>query len=392
MKKDSKLIHAGRKKSITQGLVNPPLRRASTILFDSMAHLAEAYKNRNKGAEVYGRRGTTTHFALCEAMAELDNAAGCYAYPCGSAAISASLLAFLQQGDHLLMVDSVYEPTRDFCVQTLAQLGIQTEFYDPLSGAAIADLIRDNTRVIFIESPGSLSMEVQDIPALIEVAKRHNITTLMDNTYCTSWHFKPLELGVDVSIQSATKYIMGHSDAMLGIACANAAHWDTLREASYRLGYCVSADDAYTALRGSRTLSLRLAKHEQNALEIARWLQTRPEVDHVRHPLLGDCPGHSHYLRDVGAGNGLFSFVLKSDDRIALAEMLDNMRHFKMGFSWGGYESLILAATHMQSRRSATEWKAPGALIRLHIGLEDPQDLIDDLADGLDRFIKCIAR
>jgi len=319
-------------------------------------------------------------------MAELDSAADCYVYPCGTAAITASLLSFLATGDHLLMVDSVYEPTRDFCNQTLARLGIETSYYDPLIGTEIDTLVRPNTKVIFMESPGSMTMELQDVPAIVTVAKAHNIVTMIDNTYATPYNFKPLNYGVDISIQSATKYICGHSDVMLGIACANEATWPTLNEGSFQLGLCASVDDIYTTLRGVRTLSVRLKQHETNALKVAEWLSEQEQVDHVRHPAFKTCPGHKFYHRDFSGGNGLFSFVLKEANKKSMASMLDNMQLFKMGFSWGGYESLILASNTISNSRTATTWKMPGSLVRLHIGLEDADDLIDDLRDGLARL------
>ncbi len=385
-------MHAGRSKKYTGDIVNPRIARASTIVFDTIAELEHAVRYRHDGVPYYGRRGTTTTFAFAEAMAQLDNAAGCYVYPCGTAAITGALLSFLGNGDHLLVVDSVYEPTRYFCNQTLARMGVETTYYDPALGEDLDQLVQSNTKVIFLESPGSLSMEVQDLPAIVKVAQKHGIVTILDNTYATSWNFKPLDLGIDISLQSATKYICGHSDVMLGIACANEHCWDILQRNSYELAFCASVDDIYTALRGIRTLGVRLKQHQDNALSVARWLDGRSEVDHLRHPAFASCPGSEYYQRDVGGGNGLFSFVLKGGDDAAVAAMLDNMNLFKMGFSWGGFESLALYANNMPAKRSATVWDQPGPLVRLHIGLEDPQDLIDDLAAGLDRFIKALAR
>ena len=389
-KSETQLIQAGRSHTYAPQQVNPTVARASTILFESVAQMDAAARDKFRSVPYYGRNGTSTTFAFAEAMAELDNAEGCYVYPCGTAAITGSLLAFLNSGDHLLVVDSVYEPTRHFCNNTLTRLGIETTYYDPLIGAGIEQLVRDNTRVIFLESPGSLSMEVQDVPAIVKVAKAKGITTIIDNTYATPWNFKPLDFGVDISVQSATKYINGHSDVMLGIAAANQTHWPALQQRSHEMAFCASPDDIYTALRGSRTLAIRLREHASRALRIAEWLQSRSEIDHVRHPAFSSCPGHEFYQRDFSGGNGLFSFVLKGGDKPALTEMLDGMRHFKMGFSWGGFESLILGVTDLQSKRSATNWQYSGPLVRLHIGLEDPDDLIDDLADGLDRFIRAM--
>ena len=392
MKKDTHLVNAGRKKEWTGKAVNPALVRASTIVFDSVAELEDSERNAHKNVETYGRRGTSTTVAFNQAMAELDNAAGCSAYPCGTAAITSSLLSFLSAGDHLLMVDSVYGPTRNFCSDSLARYGIETSYYDPMLGADIAALVRDNTKVIFMESPGSLTMEVQDVPAIVKVAKANNIVTMIDNTYATPLNFKPLDFAVDISIQSATKYISGHSDVMLGIACANEATWPTLRDGSYQLGQCASVDDLYTTLRGIRTLGVRMRQHQENALQIANWLQQRDEVDHLRHPAFASCPGHAEFVRDFSGSNGLFSFVLKSGNSAAVAAMVDGLEHFKMGYSWGGYESLVLAVKDLPRMRSTTGWQAPGPLIRLHIGLEDPADLIDDLRAGFARFNKAMEK
>lgn len=386
MKRDTRLIHAGRSKKWTGSAVNPPVVRASTIVFDTMAELKEATQQRGNRVPFYGRRGTPTHFAFQEAMCELEGGVGCALYPCGAAAISGALLAFLKQGDHLLMVDTAYEPTRSLCNKLLAGLGIETTYYDPLVGAGIAALIKPNTRVIFLESPGSLTMEVQDIPAICQVAKQHNIITMLDNTWASPILCRPFELGVDISIQAATKYIIGHSDVMLGTATANEQYWPQLREQSYLLGYCASADDVYAASRGLRTLGVRLKQHEQNALTIANWLAQRPEVAAIRHPAFADNPGHAFFKRDFSGSNGLFSFVLKQGSAAQVQAFIEGMQHFKMGFSWGGYESLITATLNVQALRSATTWPFSGPLLRLHIGLEDPEDLIADLELAFTRF------
>lgn len=386
MKKDTRLIHAGRAKRYTGAVVNPPVVRASTIVFDSFAELKHATQQRGNRVPFYGRRGTDTHFALQEAICELEGGAGCALYPCGAAAVSGALLSFLKQGDHLLMVDTAYEPTRALCDKVLASYGIETTYYDPLIGAAIASLIRPNTKVIFLESPGSLTLEVQDIPAICAVARQHDIVTILDNTWASPILCKPFELGVDVSIQAATKYIVGHSDVMLGTASANAQHWPRLREHSYLLGYCTSADDAYSGLRGLRTLSVRLAQHEKSALQVAHWLAQRPEVATVLHPALPHHANHAIFQRDFSGSNGLFSFVLKQASQAQVEAFIEGMQHFKMGFSWGGYESLITATMHVQQLRTATTWPHSGPLIRLHIGLEDVDDLLADLAQAFNRM------
>lgn len=386
MKRDTRLIHAGRSKKWTGNAVNPPVVRASTIVFDTMQELKEATKQRGNRVPFYGRRGTQTHFAFQEAMCELEGGAGCALYPCGAAAISGALLSFLKQGDHLLMVDNTYEPTRGLCDKLLSGLGIETTYYDPMVGAGIVDLIKPNTRVIFLESPGSLTMEVQDIPAICQVAQAHNIITILDNTWASPILCQPFELGVDISVQAATKYIIGHSDVMLGTASANAKYWPQLREHSYLMGYCASADDVYAASRGLRTLGVRLKQHEQSALKIAHWLANRPEVATIRHPAFSDNPGQPFFKRDFTGSNGLFSFVLKQGTAEQVQAFIEGMQHFKMGFSWGGYESLITATMNVQAMRTATKWSYSGPLIRLHIGLEDPDDLLADLTQAFFRF------
>ncbi len=388
MHKNTKLIDAGRAKKYTGYAVNPPVVRASTIVFDTFSELKQATLQRGNRVPFYGRRGTDTHFALQEAICELEGGAGCALYPCGAAAVSGALLAFLKSGDHLLMVDSVYEPTRALCDKLLKGFGVETTYYDPQIGSAIASLIKPNTRVIFLESPGSLSFEMQDIPAICAVAQQHNIVTMLDNTWASPILCQPFQLGVDISIQAATKYIVGHSDVMLGTASANAKHWPRLREHSYLMGYCASADDAYTALRGLRTLAVRLKQHEQSALVIANWLQQRPEVETVLHPALPSHPGHAIFQRDFSGSNGLFSFVLKQGGQQQVEAFIEGMAHFKMGFSWGGYESLVTATMQLQKLRTASNWPYQGPLIRLHIGLEHVDDLLADLTAAFERFAR----
>ena len=358
------------------------VQRASTVVFDSVAELHEAVKGRGHRTLFYGRRGTNTHFALQDAIIELENGAGCALYPSGAAAIAQSLLSFLKAGDHLLMVDTAYEPTRDLCDKLLKGYGIETTYYDPMIGAGIAELIKPNTKVLFLESPGSITMEIQDVPSLVKVAKEHNIITMLDNTYGNGWHYRPLDHGVDISIQAATKYIVGHSDVMMGVAVASERYWPALREHSYLLGQCTSADDAYLALRGLRTMPARLKQHEQSALEVATWLAGHPLVDHVRHPAFATCPGHEFFKRDFDGSNGLFSIVMKQGSQKAINRFLDALEHFKMGFSWGGYESLVTANKTMAHLRTTTGWEQ-GPVIRLHIGLEDVEDLIADLDNAL---------
>jgi cystathionine beta-lyase len=385
MKNDTKIVAAGRKKEFTQGVVNPVVQRASTVVFDSVADMQHAIKNRANETLFYGRRGTTTHFAFQDAITQLENGAGCALYPCGAAAITQAILSFVKTGDHILMVDNAYEPTRDFCDKILTNMGVETTYYDPMIGAGIEDLIQDNTSILFLESPGSLTMEVQDVPTLAKIAHEHNMVVMLDNTWGNGFHYKPLDFGVDISIQAATKYIVGHSDVMMGVAVANEKHWDQLREHSYLLGQCTSPDDAYLALRGLRTMPVRLKQHETSAIKVAKWLENHPLVDHIRHPAFESCPGHEFFKRDFSGSNGLFSFVMKAGNQKAITAMLDGMHHFKMGFSWGGFESLITASLSIDHLRSATGWDK-GTLIRLHVGLEDVEDLLDDLEAGLKRY------
>ncbi|MGF1843310.1 cystathionine beta-lyase [Vibrio clamense] len=387
-KKKTQLITAGRDKKWTNGVVNPPIQRASTIVFDTVAEKNHATINRANKTLFYGRRGTNTHFAFQDAMVDVEGGAGCALFPCGTAAISNAILSFVETGDHILMVDTCYEPTRDFCNTIMKKMGVETTYYDPQIGEDIRTLIRQNTKVLFTESPGSITMEVQDIPTLARIAHEHDIVVMLDNTWAAGVNFSPFDHGVDISIQAATKYIVGHSDVMLGTAVANEKCWDQLREQSYLMGQCVSPDDAYLGLRGIRTLDVRMRQHAKNSLKVAQWLATRPEVDHVRHPALETCPGHEFYERDFTGGNGLFSFVLKTSYPRATTALLDGMTHFSMGYSWGGFESLILAnePKSFDSLRTIANPNFSGTLIRLHIGLEDVEDLIADIESGLERY------
>ena len=386
--KTTKLITAGRDKKWTNGVVNPPVQRASTVVFNSVEEKRKATINRANKTLFYGRRGTNTHFAFQDAMVKVEGGAGCALYPCGTAAISNAILSFVETGDHILMVDTCYEPTRDFCDTIMKKMGVETTYYEPTIGEGIQDLIKPNTKVLFTESPGSVTMEVQDIPTLARIAHEHDIIVMLDNTWAAGVNFSPFDFGVDISIQAATKYIVGHSDVMLGTAVANEKCWDQLREQSYLMGQCVSPDDAYLGLRGIRTLDVRLRQHAESSLKVAKWLETRPEVDHVRHPALESCPGHEFFKRDFTGGNGLFSFVLKNSNTKATTALLDGMTHFSMGYSWGGFESLILAnePSSFDSLRTVANPNFEGTLIRVHIGLEDVDDLIADLEAGLERY------
>jgi cystathionine beta-lyase len=390
--KQTKLITAGRDKKWTGGVVNPPVQRASTIVFDTVAEKIQATKERANKTLFYGRRGTNTHFAFQDAMVEIEGGVGCALYPCGTAAISNAILSFVQTGDHILMVDTCYEPTRNFCDVIMKKMGVETTYYDPMIGEGLRSLIQPNTKVLFLESPGSITMEVQDVPTLTRIAQEHDIVSILDNTWAAGVNFSPFDYGVDISVQAATKYIVGHSDVMLGTAVSNQKCWDQLREQSYLMGQCVSPDDAYLGLRGLRTLDVRLRQHEQNSIKVANWLAEHELVDHVRHPALTSCPGHEFYQRDFTGCNGLFSFVLKTANSKATTKLLDGMKHFSMGYSWGGFESLILAnePSSFGSLRTLSNPGFEGTLVRLHIGLENVEELIEDLKQGLERYRKAL--
>ncbi|GKW04173.1 cystathionine beta-lyase [Pectobacterium carotovorum] len=385
------LVAAGRSKKFTHGSVNPVIQRASSLVFDTVQDKKHATINRAKGALFYGRRGTLTHFSFQEAMVELEGGAGCALYPCGAAAVSNAILSFVAAGDHILVTESAYEPTQDFCTKVLHKLNVSTTYFDPLIGADIAELIQPNTKVVFLESPGSITMEVHDVPAIVQAVRRINpeIVIMIDNTWAAGILFKALDFDIDISIQAGTKYIVGHSDAMLGTAVANERCWAQLREHSYLMGQMVDADTAYVASRGLRTLGVRLKQHQESSIRIAKWLADQPEVAVVNHPALPECKGHEFYVRDFKGCNGLFSFVLKEKlSKEALAHYLDNFEHFSMAYSWGGFESLILAnqPEDLAAIRPAGGVDFTGTLIRLHIGLEDSDDLIEDLAAGFSRL------
>lgn len=385
------LVHAGRKSRYTQGAVNSVIQRASSLVFNTVEDKKIATRNRYKGGLFYGRRGTLTHFALQDAMCELEGGAGCYLYPCGAAAVTNSILAFVQQGDHVLMTGAAYEPTQDFCNIILKKMGISTTYYDPMIGSEITDLIQPNTKVLFLESPSSLTMEVPDIPSIVQAARAKNpdIVIMIDNTWSAGVLFPALKYGIDISIQAGTKYLVGHSDAMIGTAVSNARCWDQLRENSYLMGQMVDADTAYITARGLRTLGVRLQQHHQSSIQIAQWLSEQPEVKAVYHPALPSCLGHEFFTRDFKGSSGLFSFELckKLTDE-ELAHFLDHFELFSMAYSWGGYESLILAnqPNEIAKIRPAIERKLEGTLIRVHIGLEAVEDLITDLEKGFNRL------
>jgi cystathionine beta-lyase len=385
-KKDRTIAtHAGNHPHEHQGVVNPPIYRASTILFRSVQDLRERYRHKYETV-TYGRDGTQTHRALAEAFTALEGSERALILPSGVAAVSAALMSSLKPGDGLLMVDNCYEPTRELCDGLLAKIGIEVTYYDPMIGNGIAGLIRPNTKVIYLESPGSLTFETQDIPAIVAAAKQAGCRTIMDNTWATPLLFKPPRHGIDIGVYSASKYIGGHSDLMMGIlACPAALLRAVGKMAHGYMGHASSADDCYTALRGLRTLHARLVQHQETALTLARWLAARPEVEQVLHPALPGTPGHEFWKRDFAGSSGLFGVVLKPCGMEQVDAMLNGMRLFGMGYSWGGYESLLIRAD-LKTSRTAKPWHAVGRTLRISAGLEDPEDLIADLADGLARY------
>ena len=380
-KQDTRLAHAGREPKRFYGFVNPPIYRGSTILFPTAAAL-EA-----KDQEfTYGRLGTPTVRALEEAIAELEGGHATLLAPSGLSAIATTLLALLSVGDHVLVSDSVYRPTRRFCDHVLKRLGVETTYYDPVVGVGIKDLIRSKTKVVFTESPGSQTFEVQDIPAIADAAHAAGAVVVLDNTWATPLYFKSFAHGADVSIQAATKYIVGHADAMLGAITATKDIWPKIAGTHDDLGVCAGPEDVYLGLRGLRSLGVRLARHQGSGLALGDWLKGRPEVAHVIHPALHTDSGHAIWKRDFTGASGLFAIVLKPASKEAVAAMLDGLELFGIGYSWGGFESLIIPFDP-SSYRTATLWKAEGPALRLHVGLEDVDDLKADLEAGFARLV-----
>jgi cystathionine beta-lyase len=360
------------------GVVNTPVYRASTVLYENLAALEAA-----EAPYIYGRLGTPTSRSLEEAATALEGGSRTVLCPSGLNAITTAILAVCNAGDHLLVTDSCYGPTRGFCDKILRRLGIETSYYDPTIAGDIAGLFRPNTKAVFCESPGSLTFEVQDVPAIAEVAHAGRASVLLDNTWATPLYFDALGQGVDISIQAATKYVGGHADLMLGYVTANASHAARIGDAHEQLGLYASGDDCFLALRGLRTLSVRLARHQETGLKLARWLHEQPEVARVLHPALADDPGHAVWKRDFKGASGLFGLVLKPLTTEALHAFFDGFSFFGLGYSWGGYESLIVPA-HI--RRTAKTFNADGPVLRIHAGLEDADDLLDDLARGFSRL------
>jgi cystathionine beta-lyase len=387
-KDDTRVVHSGRHPERQHGAVNPPVYRASTILSPDVSDWERKKRDRVAGVPgvYYGRFGTPTTQAFEEAVAALEGGAHCVVYPSGLAACAGALQAFLGAGDHALIADSVYGPTRNFAKRVLARFGVETTFYDPCIGAGIETLMRPRTRVVFLESPGSLTFEVQDVPAIAAAAHRHGATVLMDNTWATPLYFKPFTHGVDVSIQAATKYLVGHSDALLGTVSCNAAAWPPLRAQTYDSGQTAGPDDVYLALRGLRTLAVRLERHWHNGVALAEWIARQPEVARVLHPALPEDPGHALWKRDFRGASGLFGVVLEEGiPTPAMAALLDGLELFGIGASWGGYESLVMPAQPSELR-TATGWPHRGPMFRVHAGLEAIDDLRADFEGGFARL------
>lgn len=374
---NTKLVHIGRDTKASKGFVNPPLYKGSTVLFPTVKSLSEGGYG-----YWYGRKGSPTYETLENSLNELEGSDDTILTPSGLSAITTALLALLKTGDHLLVTDSVYQPTRNFCNSTLKALGIDVTYYDPRIGSGIETLIQPNTKIIFLESPGSQSFEIQDIPAIVDKAKKANVLTLIDNTWATPLYLKPLNLGVDVSIHSGTKYFIGHADAMIGTVSSNGETAEKIRQMAYSLGLCAGPDDVQLALRGLRSLGVRLEHHQKAAIELASWLEEQPEFEYVLHPALSSHPDHELFKRDFKGSTGLFTAILKPAEQSKVETMLNGLDLFAMGWSWGGFESLALPF-NPSSYRSATTWDYEGQAIRFHVGNENMDDLKEDLKAGL---------
>jgi len=379
---ETRLVTAGRDTQAQKGFVNPPVVHGSTVLYPSAEDLRA-----HRGEFQYGRHGTPTTKALQEVLMALEGprCAGVGLAPSGLAAISTTLLAVTKAGDHILVCDNVYRPSRNFCNGMLARYGVETTYFDPLIGSGIENLFKPNTRAVLVEAPGSQSLEMPDLPAIAAVAHARGALVIDDNTWATPLYHRSLDQGVDISMQAATKYIGGHSDIMFGTISANAGAWPIIAEAIRLLGVCAGPDDVFLALRGMRTLSVRLAQHYRSGLEIARWLERRAEVIRVLHPALEGDPGHTIWKRDFTGASGLFSIVLKPKPQAAVDALLDSLKLFGMGFSWGGFESLAVPF-NCSEYRTATQWEPGGPTLRLHIGLEGVDDLKADLERGFAAF------
>ena len=385
---DTKLVYLGRDPIRDCGSVNPPVHRTSTVIFPDYATFHD-YEMGKINIRSYGRYGSPTTDGLEEALVALEGADHAIITSSGLSAITTSLLAFLGKGDHLLIPDSLYSSARHFVTKELVRFGIEIEFYEPTIGADIAKLMKKNTKVVYCESPGSLTFEMQDIPAIAKVAHAGGAIVIADNTWATPLLQKPFAMGVDISIHSCTKYIGGHSDLVMGAALCKKEHYAVLNRAHRNISAATSGDNAYLALRGLRTIAVRLKQHEQHAIEVATWLQKIPEVKRVLFPALPGDPGHALWKRDMTGASGLFAIELKDATNAALGAMLDGLKHFGMGFSWGGFESLVISYKPA-TLRSVSAFDANATFLRLHIGLESPRDLIKDLDAGFARFRKAL--
>ena len=380
LRERSRLVHAGREPSEQHGFVNTPIYRGSTVLFETTDRL-KRYDARYR----YGTKGTPTTDALEQAWSEISGAAGTVLTPSGLAAITVGLLAVCKAGDHILVTDAAYQPIRHFCDTVLSGLGIETTYYDPAVGAGIEALFRTNTRLVFVEAPGSQTLEMQDVPVITEAAHARDLCVMMDNTWATALFFGAHHFGVDIVVEAGTKYLSGHSDLLLGLTSANARYWPQLRKTFDAFAMCAGPEDVFLALRGLRTMSLRLREAERQGLAMAKWLEARPEVARVLHPALETHPGHHLWKRDFRGSSGLFSVILKPASEGAVAAMLDGLELFGMGFSWGGYESLVIPFD-CRGYRTATVWNPGGPALRFSIGLEDAEDLQADLDRGFARL------
>lgn len=381
LKQNTILTHAGRSPSTSHGTVNTPVYRASTILFPTL----EALDNKEHTKLRYGRRGTPTTHALEDAMCEIEKGDRALITPSGTNALAVVLTTYAEPGAHFLIMDNAYAPTRKFCTRLLNRFGVETTFYDPTMGADIASLVRPETKLIFMEAPGSQTFEMQDIAAIVEVAKRNNIATAIDNTWSGGYFCQPIEFGVDISIQSGTKYLSGHADVMLGtIVCTN-EHYDRLRETYLLMGVCVSPDDTWLVLRGLRTMGVRLRQHDINARFVADWLSRQPEVLRLLHPGLEGDAFHGLWKKYFTGASGLFGFIISETDRSKLAKLFDGLSLIGMGSSWGGFETLMIP-TNPTTNRTATQWSPEGQTMRIHVGLEDPEDIVREIREGFDRM------
>jgi cystathionine beta-lyase len=382
----TQLTHLGQDTQVKGGYpINPPVVRASTLAFDSVAALNDRVAAKSqKNYAGYGIYGTQPQFSLDEVLCDLEGGARCITLPSGLVACATVLMAFVESGDHILVTDSVYGPTRSFCNGFLARFGVETTYYDPLIGGDIAKLFRTNTKLVFMESPGSWTFEVQDVPAIVAACKGRGIRTALDNTWATPLFFRPLDIGVNLSVHAGTKYIAGHSDLLIGhVIAGDDDNFQAVRRQSDLLGLNTSPDDSYLALRGLRSLDVRLKRHEANAIGLASWLKTRPEVARVLYPALPDDPGHALWKRDFTGASGLFGLELHPVSDAAVAAFVESLSLYYMGFSWGGYESLIIP-TYPERHRTAVAWTAAGPTLRIHAGLENLEDLKADLAQGFD--------